>query len=236
MARVEEPERELRVVASRMELDDVSGRVLFPTPAQGPWIPFVRFAETVATGGDIDAEGHPHRQEEVMNYLLEGRVEYEDDVGHRSVLEPGTVVLFTAREEARHNLIPNQTPRARWLSVLVRCPPTAGGPPHRVQIAPVPVPVRPGEGTLERPLIGPEAPLASSAGLECVDIEFRATGRCVCPVGRERRAVAYVYDGSGWVDDQPLDAGAGALLENAVEVTLRGESGTRVLLATAPIE
>lgn len=234
MHRSGEPRRELRVVSSQIELEDISGRVLFPTPTQGPWIPFVRFAETVATGGEGDTGGHAHRGEEVMNYILDGPVEYQDDRGHRSVLERGAVVLLTAIEKSHHNLVPKSATRSRWLSVVVQCPVVRGAPPHRVQIAPGPIPARPGDGTLERRLVGREAPVVSASGLECVDIEFARDGRCVCPVGTDRRAVAYVYEGSGQVDDLPVGAGAGALLENAADVSFRAGLGTRVLLASAP--
>jgi len=230
----EERPRELRVASSRIDLEDVSGRVLFPSPAQGPWIPFVRFAETVTTGGGIDAEGHPHRREEVVNYVLEGRVEYEDNAGCRSVLETGTVALLTAREQARHNLNPDPSSRARWVSAIVRFSPTAGEAPHRVQIARGPIPPRGSDGVIERRLVGPRAPVASSAGLECMDIEFRLPGPCVRPMGRDRRAVAYVLDGAARIGGQPVEAGAGALIENTNEVSLEGASGTRVFLTSAP--
>jgi redox-sensitive bicupin YhaK (pirin superfamily) len=230
----QEAARELRVVASRIELDDISGSVLFPTPAQGPWLPFVRFAVTISTGGGDDPAGHSHRGEEVMNYILEGHVGYEDDVGHDSVLERGAVVLLTAREEAHHNLMQKQGSRSRWLSVVVRCPPTMGGPAHQVHIAPGPIPALAGDVTAERRLVGPDAPVASSSGFECIDIEFRKDGLSAFPVGRERRAVAYTLEGSGLVDGQGVGAGAGALIENATEVSIRAASGTRILLASMP--
>ena len=226
--------REWKVVASRMELEDVSGRVLFPSLAQGAWTPFVRFAETVTTGGEREGEGHSHRHEEVLGYVLEGHVDHEDGAGHRTALGPGAAVLFTAPEEARHNLVPRSTARARWLSVVVQCPPTLGAPGPRVQVAPGPFPTRAGEGTVERHLVGPGGPITSSAGFECTEVEFRTPGRCVCPVGQDRRTVAYVFEGTGSVDGQPLENGTGALLEAVADVALRGEAGTRVLLASAP--
>ena len=234
MTGVGEAPREWRVVASRMDLEDVSGRVLFPTPRVGPWIPFVRFAETVTTGAGDDSEGHSHKREEVLNYIVEGRVEYEDDVRRRSVLEQGAVVLLTAREEAHHNLMTRPSPRSRWLSVIVRVPTNLGGAPHAVQIATAPTPHQPEGGPVERRLVGRGAPIVSASGLECVDLEFSEKGRCRCPVGDGRRAVAYAYDGSGSVDGQVVEAGAGALIEDVNEVTVEAGAGTRVFLASAP--
>jgi len=235
MAGAEEPSREFRVTSSRIELDDVSGRVLFPSPLQGPWLPFQRFADTLTTGGGDDPEGHTHREEEVLNYVIEGRVDYEDDAGHRSVLEPGSVELLTAREETRHKLMgPAPGPRTRWASVVVRCPASIGAPAHRFQVASGPTPIPSGEAALVRFLVGPDAPVASGCGLECIEIGFRAHGRYVCPVGGRRRVVAYVFEGSGSVDDQLLEVGVGALMENVTKVSIQAKSGTRLLLASVP--
>ncbi|MCI4352970.1 MAG: pirin family protein [Thermoplasmata archaeon] len=235
MAGIEKPAREFRVVASRIELDDVAGRVLFPSLLQGPWLPFLRFAETSTTGDDADAEGHSHYEEEVLNYILAGRVDYEDETGQHSVLEPGTVEFLTAREATRHKLrVPKQGFQTRWLSVVVQFPRGSPGPTHPIQVAPGPMRYRASEATIERFLVGPEALVASGAGLECIDIEFRKDGRCVCPLGRERRAVAYMFEGSGSVNDQLVEMGAGALFDNVTKVSIQAKSGTRLLLASAP--
>jgi quercetin 2,3-dioxygenase len=237
MAPIEEPPRELRVVATRVDLGDVSGRVLFPTPAQGPWMPFSRVAETVTTAaGDGDGEGHSHRQEEVLNYILEGEVEYEEEVGHRSVLGPGTVALFTAREPARHAVRLSRVPRARWLSVVIHLPLSTGGPPHRLQTAPSDPPARVGSGVLRRTLVGPGGPVTSATDFQCWDLEFPKEARCDWPAGAGRRVVAYVYDGSVSIDGRPVEGSSGALLENATQVSLRSVSAARLLLAIAPVE
>jgi quercetin 2,3-dioxygenase len=216
-----------------MDLDDVSGRVLFPSPVQGPWLPFLRFAETATTGAQDDSGVHSHQGEEVLNYILEGRVEYEDDVGQRSLLDPGAIVLLTARTEAHHNLTAKPPPRSRWLSVVVQYPLGVGAARHPVQIASKPNASRESEGSVERRLVGPGAPIASASGLECLEIQFREAGQCVCPIGPERRAVAYLFEGSGSIDGLRVDAGAGVLTENSRELEFRCTSASRLFIVTA---
>ncbi len=229
------PPRVLRVVPSRIELADVSGRVLFPTPVQGPWLPFRRFADTTTTGGGDDPEGHTHVEEEVLNYIVAGRVDYEDDVGHRSVLGPASLELLTARDETRHKLMGQpEAPHSRWLSVVVQCPPMAGGPSRRFQVVTKLTPIQAGEAAVMRFLVGPDAPVRSGAGLECTDVEFRQPGQCVYPVGGDRRVVAYVYEGSGTVESQVLDAGVGALIENVTKLSIQAKPGTRALVVSVP--
>jgi redox-sensitive bicupin YhaK (pirin superfamily) len=234
MARAGAPGHEIVVIASHTDLEDVSGRVLFPTPRVGPFLPFVRFAETLATGRGDESGGHVHRREEVFNYIVEGRVEYTDDLDRRSVLEPGTVALLSAREEAHHNLTARPDPRARWLSVVAEVPATASGPAHRVQFA-MPTPsVPPGGEVVERQLVGRRASVRSVAGLKCVAIEFVRDGRCVCPLGSGRRAVAYTYEGAATLDGGVVPAGSGALIDDRSELSVEARAGARVLLASVP--
>ncbi len=219
-----------------MDLEDVSGRVLFPSPEHGPWLPLLRFADTTTTRAGDPSEPHSHRREEVLNYVLEGEVEYEDDTGQRSRLGSGAVALLTAQETALHNLTPRAPPRARWISLVVRCSSASGGPGHMVQIARGPLPARNGDGCVERRIAGRGGAVSSNAGLECAEIEFRAEGRCLGRVGRDRRAVGYLLEGSGRIDGAEIDVGQGALLEDTPEVEIRGRPGTRVILVSAPRE
>jgi redox-sensitive bicupin YhaK (pirin superfamily) len=217
-----------------MDTEDLSGRVLFPTPAQGPWLPFLRLAETSTTRPGGESERHTHRREEVLNYMVEGEAQYVDDAGERTVIGPGAVALLTAREEGAHDLVPKAPPRARWVSVVVRCPSTVGGPPSVVQIARGGIPTRFGEGTVERQLAGRGGAVASSVGLDCRVVEFRADGACRCPVGRGRRGFAYLLEGSGHVDGSPVAHGSGALLNDIDEVEIVATVGTQVFLGSAP--
>jgi redox-sensitive bicupin YhaK (pirin superfamily) len=208
---------------------------LFPSPLQGPWLPFLRLADTITNGGGDDPEGHTHEEEEVLNYIVNGEVDYEDDARHRDHLVAGTLELLTAREETHHKLIgPPGVADTRWLSVVVRCPRTEAGPAHRFQIARCPAPIGTGDGAVERFLVGPDAPLQSAVGLECVDIGFRQEGSCVCPLSSERRAVAYMFEGSGTVAGQRLEVGVGLLMEHATTVAVHASAGSRLLLASMP--
>jgi redox-sensitive bicupin YhaK (pirin superfamily) len=151
------------------------------------------------------------------------------------VLEPGSFELLTAREETRHKLMGmSKDSETRWMSVVVRCPPLPGGPARRFQVVTTLSSIPVGDAAVVRFLVGEDAPAASGAGLECADVEFRAKGRCVCPVGAGRRVVAYAYRDSATIEGQPIDEGMGALIENATELSLEANAGTRVLLASAP--
>jgi redox-sensitive bicupin YhaK (pirin superfamily) len=61
----------------------------------------VRFGLLVASNHDLVAAGagfdpHPHRDMEIVSWVLAGRLEHADDAGHRGVVGPGQVQLTSA--------------------------------------------------------------------------------------------------------------------------------------------
>lgn len=235
MRDLDEPAREIRVVSSQIDLGDISGRVLFPTRTQGPWLPFLRFAETTTRGGGDDQVGHTHREEEVVNYLVTGQAESEDPAGSRSTLEAGAVELLTANSETHHKFKGlSPAVETQWISVVVRCLKSAAVFPYRSQIAVGPRPPLEVGVTVERPVVGSRASVVSDVGLECTDVEFLRAGRCTCPVGPGRRTVAYFLSGSGTIGDQELKTGTAALIDGVENLSIRSESAARIIVASVP--
>src|SRR2546425_10395220 len=173
--------------------------------------------------------------EEVVIYLVEGEVDHMDDSGRREGLTPGSVAVLTAHEEISHDLEMLKGKRARWLSVVVRLPWHTEAPPTTIQIKTAGDATEESDGTVQKPVVGPLARADGSSGLEFTDIEFARQATAFFRIGRDRRAVAYVLDGSGMIDDVPLKSGSGALLENMSAVAIGGAPGYRIVLASVPI-
>src|SRR5205823_10643553 len=67
-----------------IDASDTTAHLLFPTRDEQPFLPFQRFAESMATSRR-KGEMHPHHGEEVIQYVLEGYIDHEDGSGtHRS--------------------------------------------------------------------------------------------------------------------------------------------------------
>ena len=226
--------RSLTVAHGEIDASDKTTSLLFPSREHGPWLPFERFAETMTTSRSKLGR-HSHQAEEVVIYLVEGEVDHMDAAGRRESLTPGSVAVLTAHEEVSHDLEMLKGKRARWLSVVVRLPWHTEPPPTTVQIKTAGDATEGSDGTVQKPVVGPLARADGSSGLECTDIEFARQATGFFRIGLDRRAVAYVLSGSGMIDDVPLKAGSGALLENMSAVAIGGAPGYRLVLASIPI-
>src|SRR5207249_7193601 len=97
---VTEP-RELTIVHGEIDASDTTAHLLFPTRDEQPFLPFQRFAESMATSRR-KGEMHPHHGEEVIQYVLEGYIDHEDGSGTHTSLTEGSLLVLTARNEVQH--------------------------------------------------------------------------------------------------------------------------------------
>jgi redox-sensitive bicupin YhaK (pirin superfamily) len=207
-----------------------------PTAEQAPFPPFDRFADTVAKAR-VERGLHPHLAEEVVAYVLDGQVHHEDDSGHHTVLRPGMVLLITAHEEVRHDLTmqPSQEGRgARWLSMVLRLPWHTQAPVTSLQMKEAGDPIDRTTTVIERPIVGSRARADSALGLECSEFEFTGEAETAIPLGRGKRGVAYVLQGSGRIEKEPVEVGTGATFEDIQRLAVHGSPGFRLFLASVP--
>ncbi len=222
-----------RIVAGQVDASDVTARLLIPTSEQGPWLPIERFAETIGTSRKKEGR-HPHVAEEVVAYALEGFVDHEYDGGKRETLTSGSVLVLTAHDEIRHELVMKQGRSARWLSIVLRIPWHTERIPTSVVARSAENPIEAADGSIQRAVVGVRARGDAFTGLELTDIEFAKQGTAFFRVGRDRRGVVYVLAGSGAIGDNEVGPGQGALVDRASGIAIRGSPGFRAVLATVP--
>ncbi len=167
--------RELTIVHGEIDASDTTAHLLFPTRDEQPFLPFQRFAESMATSRR-KGEMHPHQGEEVVQYVLEGYIDHEDGSGNHTSLTEGSLLVLTARDEVRHALRMERGRTARWLSLVVRLPLTTEVPQTSLQIMTARRPSVGSDGTVRTPLVGSNGPARTSSGLELTDIGFAKEG------------------------------------------------------------
>lgn len=219
--------------AHETTLEDTRGRVLFPSPEFGAWPPFQQLADTVAVGGP-SGDSHAHRGEEVVNYVLSGTLVSIDPAGRRTEVPSGSVVTLATVQERVHDLWPSAGTEARWVSLEVRLPPTT--PEATEEYSEGPATSRPGGSPELRwtRVVGPGAAVRSLMGTEISDLTFLGPSEVAVPIGRERRAAVYVVAGTIRVADRKLTLGEGLLATGYATVGIRGEIGSRLIVATVP--
>ena len=172
---------------------------------------------------------HPHRDMEILTYVLEGALEHRDSMGNGSVIKPGRVQRMTAGTGVTHSEFnPSQTDPVHLLQIWV-LPEKKGLPPDYEERE------FPGDDRRGRLRL-----VASRDGREGSthwkqDAELYATllspGETVShPLKPGRHAWAQVARGAVTLNGHALKAGDGAAISEEEGVEIRAEAETELLL------
>ena len=176
---------------------------------------------------------HPHRDMEIITYVLEGKLEHKDSLGTGSVILPGDGQRMTAGSGIRHSEFnPSTTESVHFLQIWILPAKTgidAGYEQKRVSASDK-------RGRL-RVIASPDG------GDSAVTIHQDATVYAALLDGAEsarhalapgRRAYVHVARGSVNVNGTPLATGDAAKIEGEKEVVLDNGRGAEVLLFDLP--
>jgi redox-sensitive bicupin YhaK (pirin superfamily) len=183
--------------------------------------------DRVAAGAGFGT--HPHRDMEIVSYVLEGALEHRDSMGNGSVIRRGDVQRMSAGTGVTHSEFnASKTDPVHFLQIWIL--PSQRGLPSGYEQRPIPEEARKGRFAL----------LASSAGRDgSVTIHQDASiwgalidaGQSV-PLRVEvgRRVWVHVAEGSLALGGVELDEGAGAAVTHQSElVFVGGATGANVL-------
>jgi redox-sensitive bicupin YhaK (pirin superfamily) len=172
---------------------------------------------------------HPHRDMEIVSYVLEGAIEHKDSMGTGSVIRPGDVQRMTAGTGVRHSeWNASKTLPVHFLQIWIM-PAKSGLAPGYEQKT---FPDADKRGRL-RVVASPDgrdgsvtlhADAVLHAGL------FEKGESAALSLGEGRAAWVHVAAGKVSVNGQELSEGDGAAIEGEGFVRLEGSSGGEVLV------
>ena len=167
---------------------------------------------------------HPHRDMEILTYVLEGELEHRDSMGTGSTIRPGEVQRMSAGSGVTHSEFNHSQSNPVHLLQIWILPERKGIEPSYEQKE---LAVANGNGLS---LIASPDGAAGSVRIRQDAKVFRGLIRqqspIVYPLGKERHAWVQVARGEVDVNGNRLQAGDGAALTSEAEVKLAAANGT----------
>src|SRR5580698_6088080 len=191
----------------------------------------VQFRSLRVLNEDVVAPGqgfgmHPHRDMEILTWILDGSLEHRDSMGTGAVVRPGELQHMTAGTGVMHSEF-NPSPKdpVHLLQIWI-LPERKGLKPSYEQLSFADRDLR-NQFAL---VAGPEAPLTihqdASLYIARLDLGVNVTQT----LERGRHAWVQVAKGSVKVNGKQLNAGDGAAVSNETEVRVQATKQSEVLL------
>ena len=183
--------------------------------------------DTVAGGGGFPP--HPHRDMEIISYVIDGALEHQDSMGNGSVIKPGDVQRMSAGTGVRHSEFnASETEPVHFLQIWI-IPERAGLPSGYEQKFF-------GEDEKRGKLRLVASPDGADGSVRIrQDVRLFATildaGSSVShAVAPGRKAWLHVVKGTAELNGRTLDAGDGVAIEGDERLTLSSKEQGEVLL------
>jgi quercetin 2,3-dioxygenase len=187
--------------------------------------------DTVAGGGGFPT--HPHREMEIVTYVLEGALRHKDSTGGAGLIRAGEVQRMTAGTGVAHSEFNFSEEAPVKLLQMWVLPERAGLTPSyeqkrftSEQRAGALLPIASGQGAPDAVKIHQDATFYVS--------RLRAGDRVAHGLKPGRRAFFYVIDGEVTLNGERLSAGDQARVTDVTELGIAGEREGEVILIDLP--
>lgn len=182
--------------------------------------------DVIAPGGGFPP--HPHRDMEIVTWILEGALRHEDSLGNGSVIRPGEVQRMTAGTGVVHSEMNASATEPVHLLQIWILPDRKGLPPGYEQRR-VPAAARDGAILLAAPP-GQGGAVSIRQDARILAGRLARGGRLGHPLAAGRRAWLQVVRGSVELGGERLSAGDGAGITGEREVSIDAPTAAEFLL------
>lgn len=176
---------------------------------------------------------HPHRDMEIVSYVLDGELAHKDSMGNGSVIRPGDVQRMSAGTGVTHSEFnPSSDHGTNFLQIWL-LPNQQGVEPGYEQKYFAPE-SRQGKLTLLLSGDGRDGSIHGSTEALMYGSLLDAEERVVHTLAQDRVAYVHLARGSATINGKPMEGGDGASIIDESEIELIGLDGAEVLLFDLP--
>jgi redox-sensitive bicupin YhaK (pirin superfamily) len=183
--------------------------------------------DRVAPGGGFPT--HPHRDMEIITYVLEGALEHRDSMGNGSVIRPGDVQRMSAGSGVTHSEYNHSDTDPVHLLQIWIVPDAPGLRPSYEQIAVEPTSLQNQLRLIASP-DGREGSVTVHQDVELYATHLTPDESAAHRLAPGRHAWVHVARGVAEVNGVRMSAGDGVALSNEEIIELRGVDAAEVLL------
>jgi hypothetical protein len=182
--------------------------------------------DTVAPGAGFGT--HPHRDMEIITYVLSGALEHQDSMGNGRIIKPGEFQYMAAGTGIQHSEFnPDRNQPGHFLQIWL-VPERSGLKPRYAEknLAQA----RAGELHLVASKTGRDRSIAINQDADLYLVRLAAGNAVSHNLRPGRHAWVHVAEGEAQVNGLPLKAGDAAALSDEKRVELAGVSDAQVLV------
>ena len=176
---------------------------------------------------------HPHKDMEIVTYILEGELTHQDSMGHREVIRPNEVQRMSAGTGVLHSeLNQHPTDTCHLLQIWI-VPDEKGLTPSYEQTAFDPAEKR-GKLRLIAAPDGAEGAVTIHTDTRLYAGLFDGTESATHPLATHRMAYAHVARGNITINGETFSAGDALMLRDEAAITLSNGQQAEILVFDLP--
>ena len=182
--------------------------------------------DRIAPGGGFDT--HPHRDMEIVTYVLEGALQHRDSLGNGSVIRPGEVQRMSAGTGIRHSEFNASGEEPVHLLQIWLLPAQRGTEPGYEQRS-LPASVRGGLTLIASP-DGRDGSVTVRQDVAMYAAQLQPEQTVNHGLAPSRHAWVHLARGRGELNGRPLAAGDGAAVSDERSLAFRSEGSSELLV------
>jgi len=182
--------------------------------------------DTVAAGAGFGR--HPHRDMEIISYVLEGELEHQDSMGNGRIIKPGEFQYIAAGTGVVHSEYnPSKQAPVHFLQIWIQPDQSGAKPAYGEKSC---ANAAPGRLHLIASQTGREDSLRINQDADLWLAKFSDGQTVTHELKPKRHAWVHVAEGKVTLNGQPLNAGDAAAVSDESKLELAGKGKAQVLL------